>query len=68
MEEYIAKGRRRLNEKNSGLPKVRNHHGNGDIIVGNGQCLTEVCQLRASPKPRAGNGLGSLGEAPARKR
>lgn len=33
---YVAKGRRKLSRKNSGLPTGRNPHGNGYAIVGDG--------------------------------
>ena len=62
---YNTKGRRRLNAGNSGLPKGRNSHGNGSVIVGmisNKMIHTKVRKSKVSSKPEARKGQGSLEE------
>lgn len=67
-----AKERCRLGIQNSGLPTVRNRHGNGFAIVGviklqvieriNCRRYSEARKSGDSPKPQAHVGQGSLGE------
>lgn len=62
---YNAKGRRRLNVGNSGLPKGRNSYGNGSVVVGvsSGKWIhTKVRKSKVSSKSEARKGQGSLEE------
>lgn len=62
---YSAKGRRRLVEWNSGLPKRPKLHGNGCAVVRCNpfrEAYTQGRKTEGSPKPKAHAGRGSLGE------